>query len=205
MALARNCTFEFVTVFRRALEEEIATSPRPACAPPTNKPIDNKQEYSMRLIGSRLAVVSAVVLFVQFHGTPAHGQSRQAPEGTGRVLRLLEGSGYQYTKLTDSAWSVSFFGKNRDTVDVIVVGDQDDVLVLSVIADRAQFDNNPAALRQLLKTNAVLPERVSVMLDDEGDYVVQTRNRLDRLTSATLKAAIAAVASASDDAYGAVF
>jgi hypothetical protein len=78
----------------------------------------------------------------------AQTQDTVSIETVARVVRLLEGSGYRYSKLTQSAWSITFKGNSKDSVEVIVTPDRDDLVFLSVIADRAQLDNNAKALRR---------------------------------------------------------
>jgi Tir chaperone protein (CesT) family len=150
----------------------------------------------------QLTLTASVLLFVCSSATiAAQTQEKVSIETVARVVRLLEGSGYRYTKLTQSAWFISFKGNAKDSVEVIVTPDREDLVFLSVIADRQQLDNNAAALRELLKANASLPERVSVMLDQD-DYTVETRSPLEQLNAATFKSALLTVANAADDIFG---
>jgi hypothetical protein len=141
---------------------------------------------------------------VLFGDTVNAQDNKPSIETVARVVRLLEGSGYQYSKLTQTAWSITFRGKNRETVEVLIAPDRDDLVFLSVIADRAQLDNNAVALRQLLKANSVLPEHVTVMVDSDDDYILQTRNPLKQLNAATFKAALLTIANGADEIYGTV-
>jgi hypothetical protein len=148
--------------------------------------------------------IAAGILFfaVLCPGTAVYGQT--SPETAASVVRLLEGSGYRYSKLSASAWSITFTGKHKDSIQVLIIPDKMDLVLLAVIAERAQIDNNAPALRSLLKANAKLPEGLSVMLDNDNDYIVQSRSLLKLLNAADFKAALQAVAGAADDAYGGV-
>jgi Tir chaperone family protein CesT len=154
----------------------------------------------------KAALITAIVLLMSLPlCDTVHAQDTKVSiETIARVVRLLEGSEYQYSKLTQTAWSIKFRGNNKDSVEVLIVPDRDDLILLSVIADHSLLDNNATALRQLLKANAALPESVSVMMDSDDDYIVQTRNPLTQLTVATFKAALLSVASGADDIYGTV-
>ena len=148
--------------------------------------------------------IAAGILFlaVLCPGTAVYAQP--SPETAASVVRLLEGSGYRYAKLTASAWSITFTGKHKDSIQVLIIPDKTDLVLLAVIAERAKIDNNAAALRSLLKANAKLPEGLSVMLDNDNDYIVQSRSLLKLLSAAEFKSALQAVAAAADDAYGGV-
>jgi hypothetical protein len=129
----------------------------------------------MNMVKRRSALVASILRFASVSLCNAAQTQEKVPiETVARIVRLLEASGYQYSKLTQSAWWVSFHGKSKDVVKVIIIPDRDDLVLLSVIADRAQLDNNAAA-----KANWTLPERVSVMLDSEDDYIVQVRSPLN--------------------------
>ena len=145
-----------------------------------------------------------VLLAVTYPGAAAYGQATNSPETMASIVRLLEGSGYRYSKLNASAWSIAFQGKHKDSIQVLIIPDKADLVALAVIAERAQLDDNAAGLRSLLKANAKLPEGLSVMLDNDNDYIVQSRSLLKLLNVADFKAALQAVAAAADDAYGGI-
>ena len=157
------------------------------------------------MVKTKRTVTAAIVLLTNLLLCEmVQAQDKANIETVARVVRLLEGSGYRYSKLTQSAWSITFQGTNKDSVEVLIVPDRDDLVLLSVIAESAQLDGNAVALRQLLKANANLPERVSVMVDSDNDYIVQTRDTLKQLNAGTFKEALLTIAKASDDIYGTV-
>ena len=145
-----------------------------------------------------------VLLAVAFSGTAVYGQDKNSPETMASVVRLLESSGYRYAKLTASAWSITFQGKHKDSIQVLIIPDKADLVLLAVIAERAQLDNNAPGLRSLLKANAKLPEGLSVMLDNDNDYIVQSRSLLKLLNVADFKSALQAVAAAADDTFAGI-
>jgi len=134
----------------------------------------------------------------------AQGREQGSPDTVKRVTRLLEGSGFAYSKLTDAAWSVNFKGEFNDSVRVLMYPERNNLIVLSVIADKKLVDESAPALRQLLKINGKLPEQISVMMDNDEDYIVQSRHVLKDLNAESFKNAVEAIAAASDDAYGAI-
>src|SRR4051812_44238647 len=102
---------------------------------------------------SRLFAALLLIPLTVVPARDAYSQDKVSIETVARVLKLLEGSGYQYSKLTASAWSVSFRGEKKEKVDVLLLPDRDDLVILSVIADHAQLDGDSVALRALLKAN----------------------------------------------------
>src|SRR5258705_9270533 len=153
----------------------------------------------------RVLVACCVAAMSVSVSSVVQAQQKASIETVARMLKLLEGSGYHYTKVTDSTWSITFKGTKKESVAVLAIADGDDLFVLSVIADRVELDNNASALRALLKGNGNLPDGVSVLLDGDDDYIVQTRKSLKQMNAATFKSALLTVASGVDDIYGAAF
>lgn len=121
-----------------------------------------------------------------------------------RVGRYLEASGYNYSKLNAAAWSIGFKGDHNDDIDVILIANGNNLIVVSIIADKAALDTNAPALRALLKINGTLPAHVDVLLDNDDDYVVQSQYVARDLNNTSFKKVVEEIALASDSAYGAV-
>lgn len=150
-----------------------------------------------------MRVLSAIVLVSIVSAQAfAQGPDRATTETASRVGRYLETAGYNYSKLNATTWSVKFKGDHNDNFDVLMLSNAGNVIILTVIADRAQLDNNAPALRQLLKTNGKLPAHISVLLDNDDDYVIQASYAVKDFNNASFKKAVEEVALATDEAYG---
>jgi hypothetical protein len=144
----------------------------------------------------------AVMVWAMF-GATAQAQLHADTEPVSRVVQLLEASGYRYTKETAWLWSVPFAGANMPRVSVWLMTNNEDLIVEAVIARRDQVVRAPEAMRQLLRMNGAR-DGLTLLIDDEGNYVVRTRLVLDLLETSSFQSSVQAVVAATDEAYDAV-
>jgi hypothetical protein len=116
------------------------------------------------------------------------------------VTQLLNGSGYQYTKKTETVWTTPFNGKSLKNFTVILAV-QDDLLVTFVIvAKKANIQVTPEFMFTLLRANHSL-DHVKVGLDDDGDLFVRNDSSVRILDAEEFKAEIKQVAAAADEVH----
>jgi len=134
----------------------------------------------------------------------AFAQDGPSAETAGKITSLLDGTGYKYQKVGNATWAISFEGEKNSSVDVLIVPSKSgkSVFVLSVIVENEKIDDKPAALRALLSLNGTIDDVLSVVRDNDDDYVITARHTFESLDVKSFKQAISDVASASDDAYG---
>jgi hypothetical protein len=153
----------------------------------------------MRNFAAALAVLSLVSA-----EAIAQNQSQITLETVGRVVRLLEDSGYRYTKLSSSVWSITFKGeKMLSGVPVLVMADNQQLVIEGIIAQHGEVADAPDVMRQLLKINGDL-SGATLLIDSDDDYVARTRLVLKQVNGSVFKSTVQAVAVATDDAYGAI-
>ena len=139
--------------------------------------------------------------------TVARGQEATTGTATANDIgRLLEETGLPYRRVQSAGWSVAFEGAKNPSVHVLILPSKtgERVFVLSVIIKHEEIDEHPAALRALLSLNNSIDAQLSVLRDDDDDYIVSSFYALKSLDADSFKAAIARVAVTSDTAYGAV-
>ncbi len=151
------------------------------------------------------AAAFLLTLFV-LPGVAAAGQNQpQASislETVGRVVRMLEDSGYRYTKAASSVWTITFKGDNRESVQVLVSAATNQMLIIdAVVAFEDELGNNAEALRQLLRLNATVTD-ATLIIDRDDDCVARGWYVLKDLNSKKFKDAVQTVALAADEAYG---
>lgn len=155
----------------------------------------------------RAAVVVFVAVAVVVIGATASAQTTKPAtiklETSGRVLRLLEGSGYRYEKLSNTTWLLSFKGEHLESIPVYVIVTDDELTLLGVIGASSNIDKTAGAARELLKSNN-RRDGLVVYLDSDDDYVVHSRHQLKQLNTASFKASVQSVAVAADDGFGTI-
>jgi hypothetical protein len=119
------------------------------------------------------------------------------------VARLLDQSGYSYTKASENIWTIKFKGKKFPQFDLIATTHQDLAVIFVVIAKKADFSLPPELMRKLLQMDADL-DRVKVFVDDDGDAGVRVDLSIRKLDLEELKTNVEQVAAAADEVYAAI-
>ena len=123
------------------------------------------------------------------------------PDTSARVVRLLEGSGYRYEKLSNTQWLMNFEGDHLEDIDVYLLVTDVELTLLAVIGAADEIDQTAGAAQQLLRSNN-RRDGLVIYLDSDDDYVVSSRHQLRQLNAESFKAALQAVAGAADDSFG---
>lgn len=132
---------------------------------------------------------------------PANAQAPElSAEASERVLRLLEGTGYRYSKLSATQWLVPFDGEHRKRVEVRVIATNSVVSLVAVVAAKTEARNAAEAMGTLLKLSNRVDE-LRFLLDSEDNFSAGASFALQSLTIDTFKAHVLNVASVADYAY----
>jgi hypothetical protein len=138
--------------------------------------------------------LALALLLASVHGQPKTGAAHLAV--------LLEKSGYNYTKVSDGVWQITFNGKNTGEFQVRLALGGDVLVGLTKIADRSDLKLTPAFLTKLLELNHSV-DSVKVALSDEMLYVrMDTRMRV--VDDAELKYILEQMSGATDEMYPAL-
>jgi hypothetical protein len=136
-------------------------------------------------------------------GMTAQAQPEADRRPAGRVVQLLEESGYRYAKETPWLWSLPFIGTKMAHVPVWVMTNDEELIVEGVIARRDQVVGEPEVMRQLLIMNGAVVGPV-FLVDEEGNYVARSRFVLEQLDVALFQSSIQAIVATTDEAYGVI-
>jgi len=140
------------------------------------------------------AIRSFLALFLLL--APALAQDKT---GAARIALLLEKSGYNYTKVSDGVWQITFNGKNTGDFQVRLALGGDVLVGLAKIADRQDLKLTPAFLIKLLELNHSV-DSVKLALSEEMLYVrMDTRMRV--VDDAELKYILEQMSGATDEMY----
>jgi hypothetical protein len=151
---------------------------------------------------TRLAAASlSLVFLVCFQAQPFPAYAQDNPPAT--IARLLDQSGYSYTKAADGIWAIGFKGKALPEFSVVATTHQDIAVLFVILAKKSGFKAAPDLMQKLLKMNADL-DRVKIGIDGEGDAFVRVDLSIRRLDLQELKTNIEQVAAAADVVYGAI-
>jgi hypothetical protein len=119
------------------------------------------------------------------------------------IARLLDQSGYTYTKAADGVWAIPFKGKGLTDFNVVVATQQDIAVIFAIVAEKKNFRVTPEAMGKLLRLNSDL-DRVKIGIDEEGDTFARVDLSIRILDGQEFKANIEQVAAAADVVYGAI-
>ena len=145
-----------------------------------------------------LLLVAALACFLPGPHT-SYAQNTSSP----KIARLLEDSGYPYTKASNNVWSLPFQGKALPKF-LLVASTQQDILVLFVVvAEKKDFKVTPELMQKMLKLNGDL-DRVKIGFDKDGDAFVRVDLSIRVLDSQELKENIEQVAAAADELFTAI-
>lgn len=123
----------------------------------------------------------------------AIGQDKPAD----KITRLLEQSGYTYTKTADNIWAIPFHGKALPDFDVFITQEKGVVVTLVLVAEKNQFKADPDLMRSLLRMNDDI-DRVKISIGKEGRLTVRIDASLRLLDQEEFKGNVEQVASAAD-------
>ena len=161
--------------------------------------------HQSRFTETQVRAVVGTALVVLLVASSAMAQTQAAPEGesVGRVVQLLEDSGYRYTKQRSWLWSMVFTGQQLPIVSVWVMTANDELIIQGVIALREQLSSAPDVMRQLVTRNGN-GDGPALLIDDDGHYVARARLGLGDLDDASFTTSVQAIVAATDDAYGSI-
>jgi hypothetical protein len=148
-----------------------------------------------------LATAFSMSIFIS---CPAYSQPLLVQEKPAAVLaRLLEQSGYTYTKAAESVWTIAFKGKALPQFTLVATAHEDMAVLFVILAKKTELKLSPELMIKLLKLNVDL-DRVKIGLDDDGDANVRVDLSIRRLDLAELKANIEQLSGAADEVYAAI-
>ena len=153
----------------------------------------------MRVHAAAAAVLGCALALA----SPVSAQSSAKPlsaETATRMARLLEGSKYKYSKVSDALWVLHLEGKHKDEIPVYLSASDKSLWVIAVIAASEEVVNHAEAARTLLRLNGDVAEATFV-LDGDDDYVARSGFQMDRLNLTDFKGHVKEVAGAADDAF----
>jgi hypothetical protein len=154
-----------------------------------------------------MTVIQAIACFVAICVVvaPSHidAQEQLTPETVSRITRLLEGSGYRYSKVSDRSWSIVFKGAHRPSIDVFVSANNEKLALIAVVAYKKDVTNPAEAALRLLRFNHDAVD-ATVAIDNDEDFVVTRYYDFKRLDTASFKTAVETIAQDADAAYSTV-
>lgn len=133
-------------------------------------------KYSIRHI------LVAAFLLITF-SVMADGQKRPVKPSpkAAKIDRLFENSGFKYTQLGTSVWTVEC-----ESNTVLVGGGPDTFVAFMTIAKKGKFQITAESMSEMLKLAAEL-DQVKFVIDDEGDLAIRSDFRVGLMDQATFK------------------
>ncbi len=115
-----------------------------------------------------------------------------------KIAQLLEESGHSYGKASTNVWTVKFKGNNLEDVNVIVIGHDGMLIMVSVVAEKKDYKASPELLMKLLRLNDDY-DRLKIGIDDDGDLFVRIDLTLRVVDAQEFKTNVEQVSAAADE------
>jgi hypothetical protein len=131
---------------------------------------------------------------------PALHTSSAQDSASPKIARLLEESGYPYTKAANNVWSIPFRGKVLQNFQLVASVQQDILVLFVVVAEKKELRVTPELMQRMLKLNADL-DRVKIGFDKDGDAFVRVDLSVRVLDIQEFKENIEQVAAAADELF----
>lgn len=149
------------------------------------------------------AALTLVTLTFIFAGS-AHAQDKPKlnldKASTAKLISMLEASGYNYAKAADNVWTIKFKGNELPEFNVVIIGHEGMIILLTVIAEKKDLKPSPEFYQKLLKFNDDF-DRVKFGIDDDGDLFTRIDLSLRIVDLQELKLNLEQISAAVDEAY----
>ena len=123
----------------------------------------------------------------------------QPATGIGKIVALLEKSGYKYTKLKEGVWQIQFEGKNLKAFVVNISSISDLTLMFVDLAARDEVNLNQELTLKLLELNDAM-DTIKFALSDKSLYArTEAHDRI--LDLQEFKFMIGQLSAAVDEAF----
>ncbi len=135
--------------------------------------------------------------------TQKTGASASAKVASTKMARLLDASGYKFTKAADNIWFINFQGKSLAEFKVTIVVQDEVVVMFTILAEGKDVSLTPILMKKLLSLNHAI-DRVKIALGEEGELVVRTELSQRVVDVTELKLNVEQLSGAVDEIHAAV-
>ncbi|MCI0488303.1 MAG: YbjN domain-containing protein [Blastocatellia bacterium] len=145
-------------------------------------------------------LVAAAIISV----APMSAGARQGAQGTAslktKLARILNRSGYTYTRAADNVWTVDFKGDSLSEFHLFITSTEDLVIIGAVVAKKGVMRVTPEMMRRLLKLTHDL-DRAKIGFDKDDDLFVRVDVSGRLFDDQEFKANIEQVAAVTDRVF----
>lgn len=134
---------------------------------------------------------------------PAPAAKGKSAVETGKVERLLDGTGYKFVKRKPNVWSMAFAGKTLGKSVVVLTETPKLLVIFTIVGTSAATDKTPQLMQILLRANSTF-DYVKIGFDQDGDLFVRLDAPVRGTDSRQLKTDLDQLMSASDELAGQV-
>lgn len=134
---------------------------------------------------------------------PASAAKGKSAVETGKVERLLDGTGYKFVKRKPNVWSMAFAGKTLGKSVVVLTETPKLLVIFTIVGTSAATDKTPQLMQILLRANSTF-DYVKIGFDQDGDLFVRLDAPVRGTDSRQLKTDLDQLMSASDELAGQV-
>jgi hypothetical protein len=150
------------------------------------------------VISFALIVLSSLTALAQAQQQPKLDKASAA-----KIVQLLEDSGHNYGKAAENVWSIRYKGDHLSEFSVIVIGHENLLILVGVVAEKKDFNVTPEMMKKLLSLNDDF-DRVKVGIDGDGDLFNRIDLSLRVVDAQELKTNLEHISGSVDQTYAAI-
>ena len=117
-----------------------------------------------------------------------------------KIARLLESTGYTYSKGSNNAWSITFKGDVLPEFDLVISSQQDVLVLFVLVAEKKAMRVTPELMHKMLMLNGEI-DKVKVGIDKDGDAFVRIDLNLRVVDAQEFKENVNQLAAAADEVF----
>ncbi|MGE0129140.1 MAG: hypothetical protein AB7U82_13770 [Blastocatellales bacterium] len=151
----------------------------------------------------QIAISFALVILSTSAALAQAQQLKLDKASAAKIVQLLEESGHNYGKAGENVWTIRYKGNHLPEFGVIVIGHENMLILVGVVAEKKDFNATPEMMKKLLSLNDDF-DRVKVGIDDDGDLFNRIDLSLRVVDTQEFKANLEQLSSTVDLTYAAI-
>ncbi len=150
-----------------------------------------------------IVISFALIVLLSVAALAQSQQPKPDKATTAKIVQLLEESGHNYGKAGENVWTIRFKGNHLSEFGVIIATGEGMLILVSVIAEKKDFNLSPEMMKKLLALNDDL-DRVKIGVDGDGDLFARIDLTLRVVDLDEFKANVDHISSSVDQTYAAI-
>lgn len=148
-------------------------------------------------------MIARALLLPLLFSLAAAGSANGQDANAAKIGRLMDESGFTFTKQSATVWAVPFEGKKLKDIAVVVYLSENMLSAYALVTEKKDLKLTPEVLQKLLRLNDEF-DRVKISIDKDGDVAARIDLSVRVADLSELKAIVEQVSAAADETYDAL-